>query len=389
MKTIVSMVVAFVLLFGVACRADVNEPMRNLAKEMVDRIQKAGLKDVGVPEFTNGSGSLGGKTGSAGRYFAEQMEEYLTESSQGFEVVERNDLNKVLKEAKIQASGITNSASSQAILGKVKGIDSLILGNITRIGSKAKISCKLIQLPSASNKGMKSTEITLDADMLSLFGDTVIVPANTSPTQQVVVAQALNTNINIATSVKSSDYGVRVWVNGKQKPLYKKDGALWVPFKNGEEYELEIYNNSGKRVGVALHIDGLNTIAQKRELPSQGRLWVLDANQYGMIKGWQMDDNVAKKFLVTVSGESVAARQSYTDNIGLITATFFPDASKPIIEDGDEGSRGIVKEMGTGEGDEISSRVKTVQFEAGPVPLAIISLHYDSDELVRKYQKVQ
>lgn len=388
MKAIIPILAALAILASAVCQADVNEPLKDLARQMAEKISKAGLKNVGVPEFTNGAGSLGGKTGSAGRYFAEQMEEFLTEDSQGFEVVERNDLNKVLKEAKIQASGITSNSSSQ-ILGKVKGIDSLLLGNITRLGSKAKISCKIIQLPQASNKGMKSAEITLDGDMLSLFGDTVVVPPSTQPTQQIIVAQAVNPVINVASAVKKSEYGVRVLVKGQRRPLYKMDGMLWVPFKGGEEYELELYNNSDKRVGVALHIDGLNTIAQKRELPSRGRLWVLGPHDTGVIKGWQMDDSVARKFLVTVSKESVAARQSYTDNIGLITATFFPDASQPVDED-DGSSRGIVKEeLGTGEGEEVASAVTTVEFQAGPVPVAIVSLHYDSEARVAKGQKVE
>ncbi len=364
-----------------ASAAGIDDPLEKLAKDLGGRVSVVGLKRLGVPEFTNASGNLGGNTGVAGKYFAERIEEYLiNESDGGFEVIERNRLNAVLKEAKIQASGLTDAKTRQELLGKIKGLDSLVLGSVIRTGSKARIMCKVVKLSGASSVAAKSTELALDADLLTLFGVSLAVPADKPTNNQQIVQQALKPVSKKNNPFSNSDFNLQVVVNGKSKPLYLKNGNVYISGKASEEYILRITNNSKRRAAVALFIDGLNTIAQKRELASSATKWILDAGQTADIQGWQMSDNMARKFVFVGSGESVAAKQHYTDEMGIITAAFYPEQEKRpvIIEE-------VSKGLGTGEGDEVTSEVTRVEFEAEATPSAILTLRYENASAIKAY----
>ena len=241
--------------------AGIDDPLELLAKDLGGRVSSSGLKRLGVPEFTNASGNLGGNTGAAGKYFAERIEEFLiNESGGGFEVIERNRMNAVLKEAKIQASGLTDDKSCEKLLGKIKGLDALVLGSVTRTGSKARGMCKVVRLAGASNVVAKSTELSLDADLLTLFGASVDVTGDEPTTNQQIVKQSLKSVSKVNNPFLTSDFKLQVIVDGQAKPLYVKGGSVYIPGTASKEYVLRLTNNSKSRAAVALFIDGLNTI---------------------------------------------------------------------------------------------------------------------------------
>jgi len=359
----------------------IDDPLEKLAKDLGGRVSVVGLKRLGVPEFTNASGNLGGNTGVAGKYFAERIEEYLiNDSDGGFEVIERTRLNAVLREAKIQASGLTDEKTRQELIGKIKGLDSLVLGSVIRTGSKARIMCKVVKLWGASSVAAKSTELDLDADLLTLFGASAVIPAGKPTNNQQIVQQAQKPVSKINNPFSNSDFNLQVVVNGKSKPLYLKDGNVYISGKPSEEYILRITNNSKHRAAVALFIDGLNTIAQKRELASGATKWILDAGQTADIQGWQMTDKVARKFVFVGSEESVAAKQHYTDEMGIITAAFYPEKEEPPVS-----IEEVSKGLGTGEGDEVPSEVTRVEFKAVSTPSAILTLRYENANAIKAY----
>jgi hypothetical protein len=171
-------------------------------------------------------------------------------------------------------------------------------------------------------------------------------------------------------------------VGDQPKPLFEQGGAVFIPASQGEVYQIRLYNRSPQRVAVALYIDGLNTIGMKRELPSAGKKWVLNPNQTATVRGWQVDANKAREFTFVGFTESVAARQRFTDQIGLITAPFYPEAAaRP------RAARTRAR-IGTGAGQEVASAVKQVVFRSAASPAAILTVHYDAADVVGKYKRI-
>ncbi len=388
----VSLAIVCLLAANFVMAEDLDTSLDSLASGLADSIHQAGLQRIGIPEFTSGGGKLGGNTGAAGQYVAEKLEEFLFNRAQGkFSIVERRKLNTVLQEAKIQASGLTDEKTSQDLLGKIQGLDSLVVGNLTRAGKSLKLNAKVVRLPEADFVGIKSGSAELDSDLAALFGETVILDpddGNRPPDESSVVTAVTSSHSSTSTTtmVSKSKYRIEIVTDGKAKPVYSAGRNLYVPAGRDEVFDIRLINESDRRVAVALFIDGLNTLGRKRELPSQARKWIVDANSNATISGWQIDQDTARKFIFVGADESLAARMQYTDEIGIITASFYPEA---VVQTPPQAAAELGKGrgLGTGEGEEIESRTTVVQFKSVEVPSAIVTLHYDSVDAIKKLVK--
>lgn len=353
--------------------------LQQLARDLAQVIDAAGLQRVGVPEFAGTGGKL--DTGAAGHYVAERLEEHLTNApGHRYAVVERRRLNTVLQEARVQASGLTDERSSREIVGKIQGLDALVVGSLARVGRTLHISGKIVRLPEAAVVAAKSAEVRLDADLLTLLGDSLLLPASEGAAGVAPVPARPQPQLDPACP-----YALEVLVNGRPKPLYRRGDDLLVGASRGEVYKLRLINRSRQTVGVALFIDGLSTIGAKREVPSAATKWVVRPGQSVEIPGWQVAKDHAREFVFVGLEESLAARERFTDEVGLITAAFYPEAAAQAPAPDEERRGG----MGTGAGKRIDSGVTEVAFRAAATPAAILSLHYDAAPVVEQLTRVR
>ena len=131
-----------------------------------------------------------------------------------------------------------------------------------------------------------------------------------------------------------SDFGVvEILVNGAPQPRYVYDGRWYVEAVKGREYEIRLHNPYPVRVGVALSVDGLNTIDARRTDAAKARKWVLNPNETVTIKGWQTSRQDARRFEFTTEERSYAEALGKTANLGVISAVFFKEREPRI---GDE-----------------------------------------------------
>ncbi len=88
------------------------------------------------------------------------------------------------------------------------------------------------------------------------------------------------------------------------------------------------------RVGVALSIDGLNSIDGKRTTPSDGAKWVIEPHGTITIRGWQTAGNKLRRFVFTRDESSYAEwkehrdKTNYTRNLGVIGVAWFWNTSE-------------------------------------------------------------
>ncbi len=134
---------------------------------------------------------------------------------------------------------------------------------------------------------------------------------------------------------------VKIMVQGKQgKPTFKGND-MFVPLSKGEVYEIWVENLSGRLTLMRCLVDGLNTLPQKEQLKgvttyqvakrvnlSEARAWVLDPKQSKIfaVRGFVTEvgpQGQLREFKVVDDQDSLAARQQFTDQIGLITIAFY------------------------------------------------------------------
>lgn len=101
--------------------------------------------------------------------------------------------------------------------------------------------------------------------------------------------------------------------------------ASGIPFaelKDGDTFQVQIYNFSRHPIGVKLLIDGINSLALSRttEIKQHG-CWLIDANSVAPIKGWYIDSEYIRPLLVTSQDRDLSLPDP--GDVGTVSALVF------------------------------------------------------------------
>lgn len=223
------------------------------------------------------------------------------------------------------------------------------------------------------------------------------------PVEERVIAR-LDARANEPHPLQNPNFQLRVSIyvkNQARKPLFIGNDCF-VMLRNGEEYEIWIENRSKRTVAMRLLVDGLNTLPEKENDAKgiatfvigkpvnldEARHWALDPDAPGaMVNGVPTfavrgfvsetgEQGKVKLFAVSDASESLAARQKYTDNIGLITAAFYTPGS-------DGATRAAI---GTTAGREQQENLKERDDVSVGNLIASLHIRYIDEETFRKIQ---
>lgn len=257
--------------------------------------------------------------------------------------------------------------------------DSVILGSLALGDDGLRVSAVLLGLPGGEAVELPGLELPWDADLLALCGQSYAADEQRGlrpALRDVVSAARAAERRPPAVMEPAGAFSLRLLVDGREREPAQRGREAVSRVREGESYTIRLANDSAERVGVALFIDGLNTIGQRRELPSVGLKWILEPGESIDVEGWQLGDQ-RREFRVVDASRSVAGGLGLTDELGLISASFFAadDSGVPAEE-----RRGL--QVGTGEGQSASSPVTRVDFRAAPVPAATLALRYEVSRTV-------
>lgn len=202
---------------------------------------------------------------------------------------------------------------------------------------------------------------------------------------------------------------------GRELPVYFKDGKYFVVGRPGNRYQISVRNQAGEDLLAVTSVDGVNVVSGQTASFDQGG-YVLNSYQRTDIKGWRKSTDHVAQFYFTELPDSYAARTGRPDDVGVIGVALFRRKQEPIAIDPDpyeydrdesaprssapsDGqqrykSQGAPsaeaesrapsfhrddKKLGTGHGRNESSRARYVDFErASSSPDEVISIYYDS-----------
>lgn len=205
-------------------------------------------------------------------------------------------------------------------------------------------------------------------------------------------------------------FGLEILVDGKPLEEYNARGKTYVEALRGKEYAVRLTNPLGRRVAVALSVDGLNTVDAKRSDARSAAKWVLEPYESVVISGWQVSGREARRFFFATERGSYAARMGRTEDLGLVEAVFFAErvpeppreaedgalggilggpepkreASTPAPS-GEARSRSQEKDLSgeyaaTGMGRRTEHRVERVHLDLEPSPSAAVRIRYEFRE---------
>ncbi|MGE5347191.1 MAG: hypothetical protein ACM3JH_14660 [Acidithiobacillales bacterium] len=214
----------------------------------------------------------------------------------------------------------------------------------------------------------------------------------------------------LAAATSGPGYRLSVLTGGAERPEYAARGTVYVEAVRGSNYALRITNPLPVRIGVALSVDGLNTIDAGHTDASSARKWVLAPYQSVVIEGWQISGETARRFFFTGEASSYGAKLGETRNLGVIEAVFFREKCRrqPVSRGAEasgapsQRSEAAEKRAGapaprkdqaaalsddyaaTGMGGDTRHAVTEVALDLEPVPVATLRIRYEfRDGLVR------
>ncbi len=392
------------LLFWSATRAETPallHSVRTMGQDIAKGIVQGKLRQVLVPEFADGATrTWGGEVGVAGRYVAEQLAATLTTASKKrYAIRDQAHLRAAPFTEVTSLDTLATLTSAATLRTNFPGSDGLLLGTLSRTGQSVTIHAQLLRLADMRSLGTYTSTLPLDGDLLILLGASLLV--TTGPESYKVTPEMLAHAVDSAKDQPppllnpACPYHVEMLVGEAPKPLYRHGRELYLPARAGETYQLRVTNTTDMRTAVALFIDGLNVVRQKRVLPSSAVKVIINAKSTVVVPGWLLENNRGKAFRFVPTGESVAAQQRLVSQVGLVTAAFYPEVPEterriwapPKPTDGSDGER--KRGLGTGEGKAIEAKSNTASFAHALRPAVILTLRYQDAAAVERYDKVK
>jgi len=137
-------------------RSNLDFQIVNLCLQISNEMIENNKTTVAVFDFPD----LDGKTSKFGTFISEEVITKLFQTKK-FKVIERQLLNKILIEQKLQASGIFDEKSVK-ILGKLLGVNTIVSGTIADLSNSIKINARLISSETGEIFATASCEIDKD-----------------------------------------------------------------------------------------------------------------------------------------------------------------------------------------------------------------------------------
>ncbi len=321
------------------------------------------LDSVGVLEFSGRSNNtelLGGDFGLLGSYCAEEVNRQLLTLGVGqFKVVDRRRLHEALSQQRFRLADLASTKSLESLADSVGNMPALVRGSfLNRTGEVINIQTEVVQTGGISQSAMAGGVAALNESEWAMIGKSAVVtdrrPQTDEQTGQFLTTSAtvvrnMEENSRQANPALSEDFPfrVRVMVNNVERKPQSKGNDLIVPLAEGEVYSVwidyrDLGPNADKPVFMRLLVDGLNTMPEKlstkgvktlawgqRVNLSEARHWVLDPSKRrtwaikGFYTGVGTGNDTYREFTVVDAQQSLAARQHFSENIGLITAAFY------------------------------------------------------------------
>lgn len=197
---------------------------------------------------------------------------------------------------------------------------------------------------------------------------------------------------------------MEILVNGAPLEEYRARGKTYVEALPGREYSIRLRNLTAERLGVALSVDGLNSIDARATGARDARKWILGPWQSITISGWQTSSGTARRFYFTTEEASYGAWLGKTRDLGVLSAAAFREKrveheidrlavgrDAPSAHSRSKGSAersaGVAsresapepldESAATGIGREVEHRVVRVPFEPEDRPTSVLNVRYE------------
>jgi uncharacterized caspase-like protein len=392
-----------------------KELMSDIAEELSSALEDAGVKKVAVLEFTTETSLgevLGANFGLLGKQCAADLERLLMQRAHNlYSVIDQRRLQTVLKQQRFSIADLGSDKAMEALSQQLDGLPAVAQGTLrSRMGRAITLQCKLLDTISGAVAASAGGVAMLNESEWAMLGHSAALTDNDFPPpspdnpesgpQIDMVVHKLDRKSKQSHPLSDPrfEFPVRMMIGGRERKGVFRGNDYLVPVKKGEVYEIEVENRTDRPIIMRLLVDGLNTLPEKetdmkgvetyavakRVNLDEARFWVLDpkVSRKFSVRGFVTEvgpRGKLRRFTIVDGEESVAARQQFTEQLGLITVAFYE--AQPLFRGGGEFLAGAAP--GTGFGEVYQEDLSTAQkYEVGQLR-AVVNLRYASPEAIQ------
>ncbi|TAE10390.1 MAG: hypothetical protein EAZ95_14895 [Bacteroidetes bacterium] len=161
-------------------QSNFDKEISEIANQVTNRMGNLNVKNIAVVDMTNSDEITVSKLG---KYLAKEIAYSLTNiPNKKFDIIDRSRVNILMKEVGLEGKGLLD-AESKPKLGKIKGIDAVLVGNITDLGNSVRIFLNILQLETASTLASVKGDISKTQTIIDLMKNEGESPCKDCPPQ--------------------------------------------------------------------------------------------------------------------------------------------------------------------------------------------------------------
>jgi len=165
-KITLSLLLINSLAFGAS---NLDSGVQELGKEISKSMINKKKTKLAIIEFSD----LRDNVNDLGRYLAEKLiSELFKLNSDGFSIIERRQLAKVLREQKLSSSGLIDGKAMKKV-GNLLGVDAIVTGSVTDLGNVVEINARVISVETGDVIGSASTQIPKVGNVANLLSSNI------------------------------------------------------------------------------------------------------------------------------------------------------------------------------------------------------------------------
>jgi hypothetical protein len=149
---------------GAQATAGYEATLKAVAARLVLQLELAHEKSGTVLDFTD----LQGQGTELGRFLAQELSDQLVSEAKTFALVDRANLQFLLKENKLTMEGLIDPNTSRKLGGMI-GIDTIIMGTITPIGHSARLSVRAVAVDTGKIVTSQAVNLPLTDQLIELY----------------------------------------------------------------------------------------------------------------------------------------------------------------------------------------------------------------------------
>jgi TolB-like protein len=207
--------------------SDLDSKLTDLTNQIVNSLTETRRSRIAIIEFSD----LDGNITEFGKYLSEELITRLF-MTRKFEVVERQFLNKVIREHKLTYTHFFDEKSVKDI-GKLLGVDAIASGSVTDLGDSVKVNARLIATDTGSIFAVAAVEIYKDERVARMIAR----KAKTPYQEEIIVTKPRETPSPIKPKpVKKAFTGPRVIITDDSWKTFESEFPNWKAAEFDDSY---------------------------------------------------------------------------------------------------------------------------------------------------------